>query len=118
MTRLTGCFDGGVRYSFDVILSIHKEFSTAPVFLSTQRGKKGLCWLGDSLSQGWARRAPSSPFLSTITLSFCHVFKEILTPVPFQTAAKPISFPRFPLANAGKSLLLFQDLVSHRSHPS
>lgn len=93
-SSLTRCFDGGVRYSFDVILFIHQEFSTAPSFPRHPNGKERLCWLRDSQSSGAGlEELPAALFsLQTIILIFCefcrllsHTFRPSLTPVPFHT---------------------------------
>ena len=96
MTSLTHCFDDGVRYSFDVILFIHKEFSTSPVFLSTAELKWKEWFVGSQLSGQPAGLQVLSPvllpqpslwlsaaFLQVLLRLFTHAhdLKKILVPL-------------------------------------
>lgn len=109
MTPLTPCFDGGVRYSFDVILFIPKEFSAASPAL-----KKGFVGSGIPGPEELPAILFSAPSLG-ISVNSAPSLRKLHTPF----LSRPQQFPPgFPLANPWKSLLLLQGLVLQRSPSS
>lgn len=62
VTSLTHGFDDGVRYSFDGIVFIHKEFSTSPILLHAAELKWKEWFVAEGLSSAFS--ASCSPSLS------------------------------------------------------
>lgn len=135
MTSLTHCFDDGVRYSFDVILFIHKEFSTSPVFLGTAELKWKEQFVGSQLSiqpaglQVLSLVLLSQPslwlsaaFLQVLLHLFAHArdLKKILVPLYMHSDhSKPHFLSQTAFVKPcilGNHSYCFRNLILHRFH--
>lgn len=133
MTSLTHCFDDGVRCSFDVILFVHRDFSTSQVCLGAAELRKDGLWAhgfaADLLPQVLSLVLLSQPslwlpaaFLLVLLWLFtpAHRLKKTLVPLYMHSDDSNTHF----LSQAtfakpcivGNHSYCFSDLILHRFH--